>query len=67
MTERLNEELETRRKTTDKLTHERHQNQKEKEHTQEVRGHEVTPVRRQLYVRLTLNARKMWRAILSVV
>ncbi|CAB1337865.1 unnamed protein product [Coregonus sp. 'balchen'] len=43
-TERLNEELETRRKTSDKLTHERHQNQKEKEHTQEL----IEDLRKQL-------------------
>lgn len=39
MTERLNEELEARRKMADKLSHERHQNQKEKESTQEVKTH----------------------------
>nr|XP_046211107.1 rab11 family-interacting protein 3-like isoform X2 [Oncorhynchus gorbuscha] len=44
VTERLNEELETRRKTSDKLTHERHQNQKEKEHTQEL----IEDLRKQL-------------------
>ncbi|XP_071202916.1 rab11 family-interacting protein 3-like isoform X2 [Salvelinus alpinus] len=44
VTERLNEELETRRKTSDKLTHERHQNQKEKGHTQEL----IEDLRKQL-------------------
>lgn len=37
LTERLNEELESRRKMADKLTHERHKNQKETACTQEVR------------------------------
>lgn len=36
MTDRLNEETESRRKTADKLSHERHTSQKEKETTQEV-------------------------------
>lgn len=36
MTDRLTEEMETRRKMADKLSHERHQGQKEKECTQEV-------------------------------
>uniref|UniRef100_A0A6Q2Z177 RAB11 family interacting protein 3 n=1 Tax=Esox lucius TaxID=8010 RepID=A0A6Q2Z177_ESOLU len=44
VTERLNEELETRRKTSDKLAHERHQNQKEKAHTQEL----IEDLRKQL-------------------
>lgn len=37
MADRLMEETESRRKMADKLSHERHQNQKEKESTQEVR------------------------------
>lgn len=37
MSQRLEEETEARRKMADKLSHERHQNQKEKESTQEVR------------------------------
>lgn len=36
MSDRLTEETESRRKMADKLSHERHQNQKEKECTQEV-------------------------------
>lgn len=36
MTDRLNEEAESRRKMADKLSHERHTSQKEKETTQEV-------------------------------
>lgn len=36
MTDRLMEEMESRRKMGDKLSHERHQNHKEKECTQEV-------------------------------
>ncbi|MEQ2200720.1 hypothetical protein XENOCAPTIV_002135 [Xenoophorus captivus] len=36
MSDRLNEETESRRKMGDKLSHERHQNQKEKESTQEL-------------------------------
>lgn len=36
MSDRLQEETETRRKMADKLSHERHQSQKEKESTQEV-------------------------------
>lgn len=36
MTDRLTEEMESRRKMADKLSHERHQSQKEKECTQEV-------------------------------
>lgn len=37
MTDRLQEETEFRKKMADKLSHERHQSQKEKEGTQEVR------------------------------
>ncbi len=37
VTDRLNEEIESRRKMADKLSHERHTNQKEKECTQGVR------------------------------
>lgn len=36
MSDRLNDEMESRRKMGDKLSHERHQSQKEKECTQEV-------------------------------
>lgn len=36
MSDRLTEEMESRRKMGDKLSHERHQSQKEKECTQEV-------------------------------
>lgn len=36
--DRLNEEMESRRKMSDKLSHERHTNQKEKECTQGVRS-----------------------------
>lgn len=36
MSDRLQEETESRKKMADKLSHERHQNQKEKECTQEV-------------------------------
>lgn len=36
VTDRLNEEMESRRKMADKLSHERHTSQKEKETTQEV-------------------------------
>lgn len=36
MSDRLQEETESRRKMADKLSHERHQGQKEKECTQEV-------------------------------
>lgn len=41
MTDRLNEETDSRRKMADKLSHERHTSQKEKETTQEVvlKGH----------------------------
>lgn len=38
VTDRLNEEIESRRKMSDKLSHERHTTQKEKECTQGVRG-----------------------------
>lgn len=38
VTDRLNEEMESRRKMADKLSHERHTSQKEKETTQEVSG-----------------------------
>lgn len=37
MADRLSDESESRKKMADKLSHERHQNQKEKEATQEVR------------------------------
>lgn len=37
MSDRLSDEMESRKKMADKLSHERHQNQKEKEATQEVR------------------------------
>lgn len=37
-TDRLNKETDSRRKMADKLSHERHTNQKEKENTQEVGG-----------------------------
>lgn len=37
MSDRLTDETESRKKMADKLSHERHQNQKEKEATQEVR------------------------------
>lgn len=37
MSDRLSDESESRKKMADKLSHERHQNQKEKEATQEVR------------------------------
>lgn len=37
MSDRLSDETESRKKMADKLSHERHQNQKEKEATQEVR------------------------------
>lgn len=37
--DRLQEEIEFRKKMADKLSHERHQSQKEKEGTQEVRLH----------------------------
>lgn len=37
MSDRLQEETEFRKKMADKLSHERHQSQKEKEGTQEVR------------------------------
>lgn len=37
MSDRLSDEIESRKKMADKLSHERHQNQKEKEATQEVR------------------------------
>lgn len=36
MTVKWQDEMETRQKMADKLSHERHQNQKEKESTQEV-------------------------------
>lgn len=36
MSDRLQEETESRKKMADKLSHERHQSQKEKESTQEV-------------------------------
>ena len=36
MSDRLQEEMESRKKMADKLSHERHQSQKEKECTQEV-------------------------------
>lgn len=44
MSDRLNEETESRRKMADKLSHERHQNQKEKESTQEL----IEDLRKQL-------------------
>lgn len=49
MSQRLEEETEARRKMADKLSHERHQNQKEKESTQEVRPFFVSLKRKRTF------------------